>query len=92
MLCFHWATDASLMLGISNVAAFLGRVGGGVVRVESTNLSWVENAFAEHYSNHSLRLLRAGGVQSEDPRLQRVAARLQLQARFRAGRQSRLDL
>ena len=35
-------------------------LGGGVVRLEATNLTWLENAFAQHFSPRSLRRGRAG--------------------------------
>ena len=31
---------------------------GGVVRIESTDLEWVGNTFAEHMGNRTLRLIR----------------------------------
>ena len=42
-------------------------LGGGVVRLEVTNLTWLENAFAQHFSPRSLRRGRAGRNQRPRP-------------------------
>ena len=42
-------------------------LGGGVVRLEATNLTWLENAFAQHFSPRSLRRGRAGRNQRPRP-------------------------